>query len=113
MKLGMRTDMKLGSGTTALRALFAAGAVAVALGASPIPAFAHADPSTTVWQAGGSNMGECSAYLGGMQVRDDVNQIIRQHGDVLGIQNPGELFRVRAQQPVSLPPAQECLQRSF
>lgn len=105
--------MKLGNGPRGVRALAVMGALALAVCASPVPVFAQADPGTQVWQAGGSNMGECSAYLGGMQVRDDVNQIIRQNGDKLGIANPGELFHVRAQQPESLPPAQECLQRSF
>lgn len=109
----MKISMGSSNGSKALRALFAAGAIAVALGTSSIPAFAHPDPGTTVWQAGGSNMGECSAYLAQMGVRDDVNQLIREYGDVLGIRNPGELFHARAQQQVNLPPALECLQRSF
>lgn len=89
------------------------GALAVGT-AGPVPASAAGrDAATTVWQVGGSNMGECSAYLGGMQVRDDVNQIIRQYGDFLGIDNPGQIFHVRAQQAVSLPPAQECLKRTL
>ena len=99
--------------TKGVRAVLAGGAMALALLAGPAPTFAQTDPGTRVWQAGGSNMGECSAYLGGMQVRDDVNQIIRQHGDILGIDNPGQIFHVRAQQAVSLSPAQECLKRSF
>jgi hypothetical protein len=74
-------------------------------------ALAATDPATQVWEAGGSNMGECSSFLGGMQVRDDVNHIIKDNGDVLGISSPGELFRVRARQQENLPPAQECLQR--
>ena len=79
------------------------------------PAFGAAsrpDPGTTVYNAGGSNMGECSAYLGTQQHRDDVNRIIRLYGDQLGIDNPGQIFHVRAQQEVNLPPAQECLQRN-
>ena len=70
-----------------------------------------ADPATTVYQAEGSNMGICGAFLGTQQVRDDVNRIIRLNGDLLGIPNPGALFRIRARQETSLPPAQECLQR--
>ena len=70
------------------------------------------DPGTTVYEAGGSNMGECSAFLGTLGARDDVNQIIRLHGDQLGIENPGQIYHVRAQQEVNLPPAQECLQRN-
>lgn len=99
-----------------VRSLIVTGTLAcAAFGAFALPAsaFAHTDPGTKVWQVGGSNMGECSAYLGGMQVRDDVNRIIREHGDLLGIRNPGEIFHVRAQQPVSLPPALECLPRAL
>jgi hypothetical protein len=69
------------------------------------------DPATTVWEHGGSNMGLCSAFLGTAQVRDDVNRAIRLVGDRLGIENPGQIFHVRAQQDESRPPAQECLQR--
>jgi hypothetical protein len=107
--------MKARNGLGRLQPLVLASALALAIAtfAGPATAFARADPGPTVWQAGGSNMGECSAYLGGMQARDDVNRIIQEYGDVLGISNPGELFRVRAQQPVSLPPAQECLQRAL
>ena len=58
-------------------------------------------------------MGICSAFLGGMQVRDDVNLLIREYGGFLGIDSPGELYRVRAQQAESKAPAQECLQRQL
>lgn len=64
-------------------------------------------------------MGECSAYLaqlavpGVPNVRAEVNQIINQYGDYLGIPNPGALYSVRAQQGENLPPAQECLARSL
>ena len=80
------------------------------------PAFGAADspdPATTVYEAGGSNLGECSAFLGTLQLRDDVNRIIRLNGDQLGIDNPGQIYHVRAQQEVNLPPAQECLQRNL
>jgi hypothetical protein len=88
--------------------MVAGAALALAL----VPATASAaDPATTAWQAGATNMGVCGAYLGTLQVRDDVNRAIRLYGDRLGIENPGELFRVRAQQDVTLPPAQECLPR--
>ncbi len=89
--------------------------VATAAVAPAVPAVAATpgtpDPATTVWEAEGSNMGICSAYLGTLGVRSDVNQIIRVNGDALGIANPGVLVRVRAQQSASKPPAQECLQR--
>ncbi len=58
-------------------------------------------------------MGICSSFLGGQQVRDDVNHIIKQFGDALGIASPGELFRVRARQPESRAPADECVQRQL
>ncbi len=82
------------------------------LAAAALPvAPALAEPGTTPYEAEASNMGICSSYLGAMQVRDDVNGAIRVGGDTLGIRSPGELFRVRAQQTTSLPPAQECLRR--
>ncbi len=81
------------------------------LAAAVLPvAPAHADPGTTPSEAEASNMGICSSYLGSLGVRDDVNRAIRQ-GAIPGLRSPGALFRVRAQQPTSLPPAQECLRR--
>ena len=80
----------------------------------PASAAAAADPQpgTVVFEAGGSNMGMCSAYLGAtLGVRDDVNRQIREMGDLLGISSPGELYKVRARQPVVLPPELECLPR--
>ena len=80
------------------------------------PAFGAAnppDPATTVYEAGGSNLGECSAFLGTRQLRDDVNQIIRLNGDQLGIKSPGQIYHVRAQQQNNLPPEQECLPRNI
>jgi hypothetical protein len=90
----------------------AGGACVVALLFSA-SAQAQADSATTVWEAEGSNMGICSSFLGGMQVRDDVNLLLKQYGDLLGIGSPGELYRVRAQQPESKAPAEECLQRQL
>lgn len=86
------------------------------------PAFSDAggtppDPGQIVWANGGSNMGECSAYLaqlnvpGVTNVRAEVNQIILQYGAYLGISSPGDLYSVRARQSVNLPPALECLAR--
>ena len=75
-------------------------------------AAAAPQPGTVVFEAGGSNMGMCSAYLGAtLGVRDDVNQQIRLFGDALGISSPGELYRIRARQAVVLPPELECLPR--
>jgi hypothetical protein len=55
-------------------------------------------------------MGECSAYLGTMGVRDDVNRLILA-GAIPGVENPGQVYSVRAQQEESKPPEQECLRR--
>ena len=77
---------------------------------------ASADPATAatrVWQVGGSNMGECSAFLAGLGVRGDVNQMIKDFGPVLGVSSPGDLYSVRARQAVNLPPAAECLPRNL
>ncbi len=94
----------------------AAVACSALLAVSAGPAFGApggappADPATTVWEAGGSNMGECSSYLGTRQVRDDVNRLIRE-GAIPGVDNPGQVYHVRAQQEESKPPEQECLRR--
>jgi hypothetical protein len=94
-------------------ALVMAALPAVAAGpAFGAPNAPPADPGTIVYEVGGSNMGECSAFLGTLGVRDDVNRIIRIHGDALGIDNPGQIYHVRAQQDESRPPEQECLQRN-
>ncbi len=101
---------------TRLRAttrILAAAACSALLAVTAGPAFGAAggaDPATTVWEAGGSNMGECSAYLGERQVRDDVNRLIKD-GAIPGVENPGQVYSVRAQQEESKPPEQECLRR--
>ena len=93
--------------------ILAAAACSALLAVSGGPAFGAtggADPATTVWEAGGSNMGECSSYLGTRQVRDDVNRLIKD-GAIPGVENPGQVYSVRAQQEESKPPEQECLRR--
>ena len=60
---------------------------------------------------GRSNMGLCSSYLGQLQVRDDVNAIIREFGSQFGIASPGALYRVRAHQHENGPAEQECSPR--
>ena len=62
---------------------------------------------------GRSNMGLCSSYLGHLQVRDDVNALIRDFGGVLGISSPGELYSVRAKQHENGPAEQECSPRQL
>jgi hypothetical protein len=94
------------------RILPALTVVAALVPAGTAAAAADPQPGTIVFEAGGSNMGLCSAYLGAtLKVRDDVNQQIRLFGDALGISNPGELYKIRARQPVVLPPELECLPR--
>lgn len=100
-----------------LARISAAVACSALLALTAAPAFGAPgtppDPATTVYEAGGSNLGECSAFLGTLRVRDDVNQIIRLQGDELGIDNPGQIYHVRARQENNLPPAQECLPRNL
>lgn len=82
-------------------------AAALAAGVLTAGPAAAAPPSTA------SNMGVCSSYLGHLQVRDDVNHLIREVGEVLGLGSPGELYRVRAHQHVNGTPEQECLKRDL
>jgi hypothetical protein len=111
-----RSDPETERNFMGLARISAAVACSALLALSAAPAFgapaSPPDPATTVYEAGGGNLGECSAFLGTLQLRDDVNRIIRLHGDQLGIENPGQIYHVRAQQEVNLPPAQECLQRN-
>lgn len=92
-------------------------AIAVACLMSAPAAFADGNwtptdnPGVTVWQHGGSNMGECSAYLSTvLGVRDDVNHLIQ--AGVAGPVSPGDVFSNRARQQVNLDPVQECLQHT-
>lgn len=68
---------------------------------------------------GGSNMGECSAYLGQLDVpgvtnvRAEVNHIIMEYGSFLGLSSPGDLYSVRAHQQVNLDPVDECQPRQL
>ena len=108
----------------AAAAAAAATAFAVAFGplagSSPAAAApAGGSAATNVWTHGGSNLGECSAYLGQLDVpglknmRAEVNHVIQQHGSALGIASPGALYSVRAKQEVNRPPAEECLPRQL
>jgi hypothetical protein len=66
-----------------------------------------------------SNMGVCSSYLAQLDVpgqgniRAEVNHVIVQYGDVLGLTSPGDLYKVRARQHVNGPPAEECTPRQL
>ena len=60
-----------------------------------------------------SNMGVCSSFLGQQKTKDndnvraEVNHLVKD----IGIENPGELYKVRAQQHNNRPPEEECLPR--
>ena len=64
-------------------------------------------------------MGECSAYLGQLDVpgvdnvRAEVNHVIKEYGSYLGLSSPGDLYSVRAKQVVNLDPVDECLPRQL
>ncbi len=94
--------------------LVAACAVAMACMAPGPAAFAAGNwtptnnPGVTVWEHGGSNLGECSAYLATtLGVRDDVNHLIQS--GVVGPVSPGDVYSNRARQQVNLDPVNECL----
>jgi len=99
----------------------ATGALALTIASAVLPVSAQAsewtptnNPGVTVWQHGGSNMGECSAYLAStLGVRDDINHAIQEFGPLLGLSSPGALYSVRAQQQVNGAPADECLPRQL
>ena len=72
------------------------------------------NPGVTVWEHGGSNMGECSAFLATtLGVRDDINHTIKEFGPFLGLSSPGALYSVRARQKTNAAPAAECLPRQL
>lgn len=84
-----------------------------AVGAGAVGA-QSADPSATALEAGASNMGVCSSYLGRAQVRDDVNALLPEFG-YLGEQNRGGVYSNRAKLHGSenaTTPEAECRQRS-
>jgi hypothetical protein len=75
------------------------------------PTAASQNPGDTPARGEASNMGLCSAFLGQLQARDDVNRILKERGGLLGIDSPGELYRIRAQEHPDASAADECLQR--
>ncbi len=90
--------------------------MAAVMVASAFPAFAEppSDPSQKVLDNGASNLGVCSSFLGGLQVRDDVNHLVKAQG----YDDPGELYKVRAQEhpgkegyPNRPTPKEECRPR--
>ena len=73
------------------------------------------DPGGRPWEAGASNMGLCSAYLGQTDgifepnARAEVNHLLKEFG--FGYKNNGELYSVRAQQKENQHPTLECVRR--
>ena len=66
------------------------------------------DAPQRAYDAGASNLGFCSAYLGQLGVRDDVNRIIVEQFPV----SPGVIYRDRARQQENAPsPQEECVRR--
>ena len=101
------------SGRIRRTGILAMPVLALSLIAAPAALAAENDAPTRVWEVGGSNMGICSSFLGQIGARAEVNHLIKDFGAQLGIESPGALYRIRAQQESSLPPAQECLRRQF
>lgn len=88
----------------------------IALLAIALPGAARTDdPGATPWEAGASNMGLCSAFLGqtdGMfepNARAEVNHLLKAFG--FGYRNNGELYSLRAKQKENQHPALECVRR--
>ncbi len=95
----------------AVSAVMLAGALPVS--AKPPADAGRKDPSQIVSDAGASNLGVCSSFLGRRQLRDDVNRIINS-GAIPGIENPGQLYKIRAKErPQGATPQQECLPRQL
>jgi hypothetical protein len=66
--------------------------IATIVVASALPAFAERPTPPDVAYP---NMGYCAPTLGQIQVRDDVNRLIK--GGIGGYDNPGEIYSARAQ----------------
>lgn len=85
--------------------------------AAAVPATAAGaaqDPGDTPARGAVSNMGLCSAYLGQLGVRADVNELVREFGPFLPdgpFDSPGELYRIRARQHPDASAEQECERR--
>ena len=96
------------------RIIVTAGILGLLLSLS-VPALAE-EPGVQPWEAGASNMGMCSAFLGqtdGMfepNARAEVNHLIQLLG--FGFKSPGELYSVRAKQKVNVAPSEECVRRA-
>lgn len=71
-------------------------------------------PGDTPASGNASNMGLCSAFLGQLGIRSDVNELLRELGAFLPdgpFDNVGELYRIRAKEKPTAPAAEECLPR--
>lgn len=75
---------------------------------------AGTNPGTTPAKPVVSNMGLCSAFLGQLGVRDDINHMVKEIGPFLPdgpYNSPGELYRIRARQHPDAPAETECTAR--
>jgi hypothetical protein len=75
---------------------------------------AATNPGETPARGKASNMGLCSAFLGQVGARADVNELLREFGPFLPdgpFDSPGELYRIRAQEHPNADAEDECLQR--
>ena len=71
-------------------------------------------PGDTPASGNASNMGLCSAFLGQLGSRSDVNELLRELGAFLPdgpFDNVGELYRIRAKEKPTASAAEECLPR--
>lgn len=95
------------------RRLTAISVCVAALLVSPTVTQAKA-PDDTPASGKASNMGLCSAFLGQLGVRSDVNELLRELGPFLPdgpFENVGELYRIRAKEKPTASAAEECLPR--
>ena len=104
------------SGTRITRRIASVAALAVLCAAAPTGA-ASAEPTNpgdTPARPVVSNMGMCSAFLGQLGVRSEVNHLLKEIGPFLPdgpYNSPGELYRIRAREHPDAPAAAECVQR--
>lgn len=83
------------------------------LGTAPAAGAAR-NPGETPARSRVSNMGLCSAYLGQLGARAQVNALVRKLGPFLPdgpFDSPGELYRIRARQHPNSTAELECEQR--
>lgn len=96
-----------------MRLISSIAAGVAALGLAGVAGAEPPAPGERPTEAGASNMGICSSYLGQTGHRAAVNHLILEFGPVLGVESPGELYRQRAKERNEGTPEEECLPRQF